>query len=103
MKLSEAKETAEPKCRGQTALSADDIYERILTAVMERRLKPGVQLIEERLAKVFDVSRTKVRQAISRLIPIPCHLFLDSDVRRVQVRVHNDRMASGICVDLFHC
>jgi DNA-binding GntR family transcriptional regulator len=67
MKTSEAKESTTPKRPGQKALSADDIYERILTAVMERRLKPGVQLIEERLAKVFDVSRTKVRLAISRL------------------------------------
>lgn len=63
----EATEHAPPKARGQKPLSADDIYERILTAIMERRLKPGVQLVEERLANVFDVSRTKIRQAIGRL------------------------------------
>ena len=34
---------------------------------MEHRLPPGTRLIEERLANIFGVSRTKVRQAIGRL------------------------------------
>lgn len=36
-----------------------------------------------------------------QLIPIPCHSFPSSDVKRVQLRIHNDRMAPGICVNLF--
>ena len=34
---------------------------------MEHRLPPGTKLIEERLAEVFGVSRTKVRLALARL------------------------------------
>lgn len=50
------------------ALSSEEIYRRILAAVMEHRLPPGTQLVEERLAGVFKVSRTKVREAIGRLV-----------------------------------
>ena len=50
------------------APSTDQIYARILTAILERRLLPGTQLIEERLARIFEVSRTKVREAIGRLV-----------------------------------
>lgn len=48
--------------------SSDEIHERILAAVMEHRLPPGTQLVEERLARIFNVSRTKVREAIGRLV-----------------------------------
>lgn len=48
--------------------STDQIYTRLLTAILERRLLPGTQLIEERLANIFDISRTKVREAIGRLV-----------------------------------
>ncbi|RZI98301.1 MAG: GntR family transcriptional regulator, partial [Haliea sp.] len=51
-----------------TALSTDQIYERILTAILEHRLAPGTQLIEDKLASIFDVSRTKVREATGRLV-----------------------------------
>jgi DNA-binding GntR family transcriptional regulator len=43
------------------------IYQRLLTAIHERRLPPGVQLVEERLGAIFGVSRTLIRQAIARL------------------------------------
>ncbi|HEU0203067.1 MAG TPA: GntR family transcriptional regulator [Burkholderiaceae bacterium] len=43
------------------------IYDRILTAIHERRLPPGVQLVEERLGAIFGVSRTLIRHAIARL------------------------------------
>ena len=49
-------------------LTTDQIYERIVTAIMEHRLPPGTQLIEERLAAIFEVSRTKVREATGRLV-----------------------------------
>ncbi len=34
---------------------------------MEHRLPPGTQLVEERLGRIFGVSRTKIRQAIGKL------------------------------------
>ena len=47
--------------------SVEGIYERVLNAILEHRLRPGVQLVEERLAAVFGVSRTKIRHALARL------------------------------------
>lgn len=43
------------------------IRARILEAIFERRLAPGEKLTEERLAALFGVSRTVVRQALGRL------------------------------------
>ncbi len=43
------------------------IRTRILEAILERRLPPGEKLTEERLAELFGVSRTVVRQALARL------------------------------------
>ena len=50
------------------ALSSDEIFERLLVAIMEHRLPPGTQLVEARLADIFKVSRTKIREAIGRLV-----------------------------------
>jgi DNA-binding GntR family transcriptional regulator len=49
-------------------LSSDEIFERLLLAIMEHRLPPGTQLVEARLADIFKVSRTKIREAIGRLV-----------------------------------
>ncbi|HLS42492.1 MAG TPA: GntR family transcriptional regulator, partial [Paenalcaligenes sp.] len=49
------------------ALSATDIYDRILLAITERRLLPGARLVEERLVEVTGASRTRVRQVLARL------------------------------------
>ena len=54
--------------RAKKSLSVDEIYERILTAITEHRLQPGTQLVEDRLAKIFDVSCTKIREATVRLV-----------------------------------
>ncbi len=43
------------------------IYDRILTAIMEHRLTPGTKLAEEKLASIFDVNRTRVREVLVRL------------------------------------
>ena len=65
---------AQTSRRGKTgrsakkALSSDEIYERILAAITENRLLPGMQLVEERLASIFSVSRTKIREATRRLV-----------------------------------
>jgi DNA-binding GntR family transcriptional regulator len=62
---------AEPRRRKRAArvraLSVGEIHGRILGAIHERRLLPGTQLVEERMASIFGVSRTKIRQAITRL------------------------------------
>jgi DNA-binding GntR family transcriptional regulator len=47
--------------------SVDEIAERVLGAIMEHRLPPGTKLVEEKLASVFGVSRTKIRQALAGL------------------------------------
>lgn len=43
------------------------IYARIVTAIVEQRLRPGTKLTEERLARMFAVSRTQVRKVLQRL------------------------------------
>lgn len=50
-----------------TAEKRDAIYERILNAVMEHRLIPGTKLVEEKLASVFEVNRTRIREMLARL------------------------------------
>lgn len=47
--------------------SAEEIYDRILLAITERRLLPGARLIEERLSEVTGASRARVRQVLARL------------------------------------
>ncbi|GAB2479382.1 GntR family transcriptional regulator [Comamonas humi] len=47
--------------------SVEEITERVLGAIWENQLPPGTKLVEERLAAVFHVSRTKVRLALARL------------------------------------
>ena len=51
----------------QTLPSVDSIHQRVLAAIVEHRLPPGTKLGEERLAKVFGVSRTQIRQVLERL------------------------------------
>ena len=45
----------------------DTIHQRVLLAIVEHRLPPGTKLGEERLAAVFGVSRTQIRQVLKRL------------------------------------
>lgn len=44
-----------------------EICERIWLSIAEKRLRPGTRLKEEELAEIFDVSRARVRQALSVL------------------------------------
>ena len=44
-----------------------EIYASIVSAVVEHRLAPGTRLREERLAELFQVSRTQVRPVLQRL------------------------------------
>jgi DNA-binding GntR family transcriptional regulator len=60
----------------RTAAAADDtqllstthrIAESITAAIVERRLMPGTKLAEQKIADIFKVSRTIVRQALHQL------------------------------------
>ena len=52
-----------PAAAGATAR----IVESITTAIVERRLMPGTKLVEQKIADIFHVSRTIVRQALNQL------------------------------------
>nr|WP_326541213.1 GntR family transcriptional regulator [Pseudorhodoferax sp.] len=47
--------------------ATERIVEAITTAIVERRLMPGTKLSEQKLADIFEVSRTLVRQALNQL------------------------------------
>ena len=49
------------------ASSTQRIAESITTAIVERRLMPGTKLAEQKIADIFKVSRTIVRQALNQL------------------------------------
>ena len=50
-----------------TAGATQRIVESISTAIIERRLMPGTKLAEQKIADIFQVSRTLVRQALNQL------------------------------------
>jgi len=62
------KKAARPASVRPLSPSSDDIFERLLLAIMNHQLPPGTQLVEARLAAIFKVSRTKIREAIGRLV-----------------------------------
>ena len=47
--------------------ATERIVESITAAIVERRLPPGTKLAEQKIADLFKVSRTIVRQALNRL------------------------------------
>ena len=65
----------EPRPGANASASASDplpgaterIVEAITTAIVERRLMPGTKLAEQKIADIFQVSRTIVRQALNQL------------------------------------
>ena len=50
-----------------TPLSDADIYERVVSAILDHRLPPGTKLVEDKLATAFGVSRTRIRPVLVRL------------------------------------
>jgi len=52
---------------GDDATATQRIVESITGAIVERRLMPGTKLAEQKIADIFDVSRTIVRQALNQL------------------------------------
>ena len=49
------------------ALSDTEIYERIVSAILDHRLQPGTKLVEDKLGAAFGVSRTRIRPVLVRL------------------------------------
>ncbi|NMG42954.1 FCD domain-containing protein [Aromatoleum toluvorans] len=56
-----------PANDGEGGASDLEIYERIITSIMEHRLPPGTKLGEDKLANIFGASRARVRQVLARL------------------------------------
>lgn len=56
------KSLASPKKR-----LADQVYDQLLEAIHNGGIKPGDQIVQEKLAEQFDISRTPVREALLRL------------------------------------
>ena len=50
--------------QGDSGLSEHDIVERIVAAVMEQRLPPGIKLSEAKLCESFGVGRMRIRRAL---------------------------------------
>ena len=46
---------------------ADDVYEQILSAIIDGQITPGERLIQEKIAAEINISRTPVREALLRL------------------------------------
>ena len=48
-------------------VSDADIYDRIVSAILDHHLPPGTKLVEDKLATAFGVSRTRIRPVLVRL------------------------------------
>ena len=46
---------------------ADEVYQQLIDAIIARDIKPGDQLVQEKLAAELQISRTPVREALMRL------------------------------------
>lgn len=59
--------TARPAASSAPATTTQRIVDSVTTAIVERRLMPGTKLAEQKIADIFAVSRTVVRQALNQL------------------------------------
>lgn len=50
-----------------TPLTDTEMYERVISAILDHRLPPGTKLVEDKLAGAFGVSRTRIRPVLVRL------------------------------------
>lgn len=48
-------------------ISDSEIYERMVSAILDHKLLPGTKLVEDKIASAFGVSRTRVRPVLVRL------------------------------------
>jgi DNA-binding GntR family transcriptional regulator len=62
-----AKAPAGSAAEAAPAGATERIVDSITTAIVERRLMPGTKLAEQKIADIFKVSRTIVRQALNQL------------------------------------
>ena len=46
---------------------ADEVYDQLVRAIMDREIGPEDRLVQEKLAAELDISRTPVREALLRL------------------------------------
>ena len=46
---------------------ADEVYDQLVAAIMDREIGPDDRLVQEKLAAELDISRTPVREALLRL------------------------------------
>lgn len=46
---------------------ADEVYDQLIDAIMNREIKPEDRLVQEKLAAEMQISRTPVREALMRL------------------------------------
>jgi DNA-binding GntR family transcriptional regulator len=46
---------------------ADEVYDQLVQAIMDREIGPDDRLVQEKLAAELDISRTPVREALLRL------------------------------------
>lgn len=58
---------SEPAAVSDPTSATQRIVESIVSAIVERRLMPGTKLVEQKIADIFKVSRTIVRQALNQL------------------------------------
>ena len=59
--------SAKSKASSAPSSATDKIAASITQAIVERRLMPGTKLAEQKIADIFKVSRTLVRQALNQL------------------------------------
>lgn len=54
-------------CEWRGVATSSEIADRIVESILAQRLSPGTRLGEAQLASIFDVSRTVIREALTRL------------------------------------
>lgn len=59
--------TGKPESDICDSITEDEIYERLMAAIFDQRLAPGMKLGEDRLATIFGVSRARIRRVLPRL------------------------------------
>lgn len=53
---------------GTLKMSNDEkVYQKLLRAIVEHKLEPGVRLPEDKLSEAFGISRTGIRKVLQRL------------------------------------
>jgi DNA-binding GntR family transcriptional regulator len=59
--------TADEMSKPPREKSTDAVYQKIRAKILSNEFRPGMQLLEQELVRLFGVSRTPVREALIRL------------------------------------